>query len=616
MPVYFEYWKRIGNLSEHRKFLDNSDTPYSYVGKGHNAVRVNASETGLEFFTLNAAEKFTDLDDAPQGYVGNKGRVVCVNSNEDGLEFTELPPAGATTFLQLADVPTTYQGKAKILRTNDANNRLEFAEDVRKFIQLEDLYPRNYSGMAGRTIKVNPAENGLTFSYETEGVALLVVARKTDLPVIDVSDGRIAVTTLDYYNLYIFNSYLKKWKILTGINRYLNSAAFPINAGSFSIDQGTKCYDVTESLWKTYRNTSWTVDGDSIASIASPTELGVIKLGDRLTIDQTGKLSANLQSDYNFTGTYKAKLDGIEANANNYIHPEYHSAEIVVESVGKRFVSSDQIDRWENNSGFNVPIATDIQLGGIRVGDGLDIDTIGVLKVKKPLDIASETNLGGIKIGERVEINDAGVMSAAIQSDENFTTELKEKLVSISPQQIQVASTSRMGGVIIGQRISVNESGLISAVIQSDNNFDNFHLEKLNSVEYDANKYTHPDAHPAAMIVTDSNRRFVTDTEIAKWNAGGFIEWDNVIHRPETFTPTQHFHKLKDLTDAPPNYIPNMILKVNEEGTGYVFAEYHSGSSATTWKSGPGYPGMWELSFGTFSFDKVKDYGLSGSTIK
>lgn len=40
---------------------------------------------------------------------------------------------------------------------------------------------------------------------------------------------------------------------------------------------------------------------------------------------------------------------------------------------------------------------------------------------------------------------------------------------------------------------------------------------KLQGIEEGANKYIHPDTHPAAMIVEDETHRFVTDTEKASW---------------------------------------------------------------------------------------------------
>lgn len=42
---------------------------------------------------------------------------------------------------------------------------------------------------------------------------------------------------------------------------------------------------------------------------------------------------------------------------------------------------------------------------------------------------------------------------------------------------------------------------------------------KLDGVASNANNYTHPASHPAAMITDDSTHRFVTDTEKAGWNA-------------------------------------------------------------------------------------------------
>lgn len=42
---------------------------------------------------------------------------------------------------------------------------------------------------------------------------------------------------------------------------------------------------------------------------------------------------------------------------------------------------------------------------------------------------------------------------------------------------------------------------------------------KLNSIEYGANKYTHPATHPASIIVTTPEMRFVTDYQIQTWNA-------------------------------------------------------------------------------------------------
>ena len=42
---------------------------------------------------------------------------------------------------------------------------------------------------------------------------------------------------------------------------------------------------------------------------------------------------------------------------------------------------------------------------------------------------------------------------------------------------------------------------------------------KLNGIAYNANNYSHPTNHPASMISTDSNHRFVTDSQLDKLNS-------------------------------------------------------------------------------------------------
>jgi hypothetical protein len=82
---------------------------------------------------------------------------------------------------------------------------------------------------------------------------------------------------------------------------------------------------------------------------ASATVLGGIKVGSRLTIS-SGVLSANVQSDNNFTNAYKTKLDGIEAGANNYVHPDSHPASMITQSSSYRFVTDAEKSTWNAKS--------------------------------------------------------------------------------------------------------------------------------------------------------------------------------------------------------------------------------------------------------------------------
>ena len=66
------------------------------------------------------------------------------------------------------------------------------------------------------------------------------------------------------------------------------------------------------------------------------------------------------------------------------------------------------------------------------------------------LPIATTDELGGIKVGQLLEIAEDGTLSALKQTDQNFTTELKLKLEELK-------------NYTAGANISISEDGVISA---------------------------------------------------------------------------------------------------------------------------------------------------------
>ena len=54
----------------------------------------------------------------------------------------------------------------------------------------------------------------------------------------------------------------------------------------------------------------------------------------------------------------KAKLDGIAPNANNYVHPTNHDASIIIEDATHRFVTDTQISTWNNKADNTVASST------------------------------------------------------------------------------------------------------------------------------------------------------------------------------------------------------------------------------------------------------------------
>jgi len=78
----------------------------------------------------------------------------------------------------------------------------------------------------------------------------------------------------------------------------------------------------------------------------------------------------------------------------------------------------------------------------------------------------------------------------------------------VNAPQEHASSHITGGSDVIPDAEADGDSGLMSGSDKS----------KLDGVEANANNYTHPASHAASIIVQDSSRRFVSDTEKAEWN--------------------------------------------------------------------------------------------------
>ena len=83
---------------------------------------------------------------------------------------------------------------------------------------------------------------------------------------------------------------------------------------------------------------------------------------------------------------------------------------------GKLVVSEDAIVEGldDGGSSYELPIASVSTLGGVKIGEGISIDSNGVISASDyELPIASVSTLGGVKIGEGISIDSNGVISAS-----------------------------------------------------------------------------------------------------------------------------------------------------------------------------------------------------------
>lgn len=137
-------------------------------------------------------------------------------------------------------------------------------------------------------------------------------------------------------------------------------------------------------------------------------------------------------------------------------------------------------------SGGDLQPATTETLGGIIVGNNLEITKEGILSaVAAPYELpkASAETLGGVKIGQGVSIDANGVISVTGGGSVTVDTELDKTsnnpianksvaekfevvdraIEELTPYTLPIASAETLGGVKIGDNITISEDGKISA---------------------------------------------------------------------------------------------------------------------------------------------------------
>lgn len=151
--------------------------------------------------------------------------------------------------------------------------------------------------------------------------------------------------------------------------------------------------------------------------VATEEEVGGIRIGSGISIDESGVASVNV---YELPRASNTILGGIK--------------------VGDRLSIDAQGVLSADPGAYTLPKATGSTLGGIKIGNGLEIDTGGIVSVsfnEYNLPTASNSVLGGVKIGSRLTITD-GVLSADVQ-----TVGIADRLTA-SEQELVLDTTGRL----------------------------------------------------------------------------------------------------------------------------------------------------------------------------
>ena len=280
------------------------------------------------------------------------------------------------------------------------------------------------------------------------------------------------------------------------------------NGDSLNVKQYELPIASSDSLGGVIIGEGLTIDSGGVVSAdicelptASHSKKGGIKIGNGLTM--TGE---SLNADaYELLTASETVKGGIMVGAGLYMDGDSLNASVsggsdtyyVVE--GGEGVVSLQPAYIENP--YELPIANKTRLGGIKVGNGLEINSVsGVLSAKtEELPIATRGSLGVIIVGDGLEVDEDGVVDATLppasrtklgaikvgegldmvgetltvtitpENNYYYTLDGGEGLVTLQPVLIEnpytlpPATRENLGGVIIGNGLTIDSGGVVSA---------------------------------------------------------------------------------------------------------------------------------------------------------
>ncbi|NFO40772.1 hypothetical protein FDB42_11835 [Clostridium botulinum] len=158
----------------------------------------------------------------------------------------------------------------------------------------------------------------------------------------------------------------------------------------------------------------------------------------------------------------KCKLDGIDINANNYVHPSTHLASIIIEDSSHRFMTDTERNNLNDCNNKK------------HTHDNKSI----IDKITQAL--LDNWNSAFSHVSDAVK--------HITSNERNLWNTVSNKVDKVSGKQL------------------------------STNDYTNDEKNKLSGIATNANNYMHPANHSADIIVENPNKRFTTDTEKSKWN--------------------------------------------------------------------------------------------------
>lgn len=164
---------------------------------------------------------------------------------------------------------------------------------------------------------------------------------------------------------------------------------------------------------------------------------------------------------------------------------------VVDKTNGQGLFWNEEQQKWINKDVEKITMipASKDTLGGVIIGDGINVDSNGKISVNGggasyELPAATAEKLGGIKVGEGLTITSDGTLSThggkipitidkvLDKTSENAIAnkpvaekfeQIDKAIENIVPYELPKASAETLGGIKVGQNLTIDENGVLSA---------------------------------------------------------------------------------------------------------------------------------------------------------
>jgi hypothetical protein len=199
------------------------------------------------------------------------------------------------------------------------------------------------------------------------------------------------------------------------------------------------------------------------------------------------------------SNTDKSKLDGIAANANNYVHPVNHPASIITQDASNRFVTDSEKTIW--NAKASTTVATTTQNGLMASTDKTKLDDLSNYNDTALSNrvTTAESNISDLNTNKADDSVVVKSVNGVLPVNGNVTI-TSENAVAYDDSELSNRVTTVEGDISTLNSTVANKADKNIATVSTDGLMASTDKVKLDSVADNANNYVHPTTHSISEV--------------------------------------------------------------------------------------------------------------------